>query len=61
MSPANRQNRTLLYLLIIILLIFNLGLFYLWQKGKEERDSQQKYKGKSVSHLLDEAKTWNHK
>jgi len=42
MSPANRQNRTLLYLLIIILLIFNLGLFYLWQKGKEERELANK-------------------
>lgn len=42
MTHSNRQNRALLYILIIILIIFNLGLFYLWQKGKEERELAHK-------------------
>jgi hypothetical protein len=33
------NNKSILYAIIIILLLFNLGLFYLWQKGNSTRDA----------------------
>jgi hypothetical protein len=37
MEQNKNNNRSILYVIITILLVFNLGLFYLWQTGKNER------------------------
>jgi len=37
MEQKKNNNRSILYVIITILLVFNLGLFYLWQTGKNER------------------------
>jgi uncharacterized protein YeaO (DUF488 family) len=33
------KNKSILYVIILILLVFNLGLFYLWQKGIGEKNA----------------------
>jgi hypothetical protein len=38
MNPQDRNNKSILYVIILILLIFNLGLFYLWQTGKTQNN-----------------------
>jgi uncharacterized protein YxeA len=36
------KNKSILYIIILILLVFNLGLFYLWQAGKGEKNAAVK-------------------
>ena len=44
MSQQDKKNKTLLYIIILILFIVNIGLFYMWQMGKKDRNvlSQEK-------------------
>lgn len=37
-NQQDRNNKSILYAIIIILLLFNLGLFYLWQTGNSKKD-----------------------
>ncbi len=37
-NQQDRNNKSILYAIIAILLLFNIGLFYLWQSGNSKRD-----------------------
>ena len=37
-NQQDRNNKSILYAIITILLLFNIGLFYLWQSGNSKRD-----------------------
>lgn len=38
-NQQEKNNKSILYAIIIILLLFNIGLFYLWQSGNAEKES----------------------
>lgn len=37
MTTQDKKNKTLLYIIILILFFVNIGLFYMWQTGKKDR------------------------
>ncbi len=39
MSQQDKKNKTLLYIIILILFMVNIGLFYMWQNGKKDRNA----------------------
>lgn len=43
-TQQERNSKTILYAIIAILLIFNLGLFYLWQSGNSKNEALEKDK-----------------
>lgn len=38
MTQQDKKNKTLLYVIILILLLVNVSLFYMWQSGKKEKN-----------------------
>jgi hypothetical protein len=38
MNHQNKQNKSILYVIILLLLLINVGLFYLWQNGKKNQN-----------------------
>jgi predicted RNase H-like nuclease (RuvC/YqgF family) len=56
MTTQERNNRSILYVLILVLLVFNLGLFYLWQSGKTEKEGLSADKAKLEGSLSEKEK-----